>query len=115
MPSSEVTSGESGRESASEKKRAAGAEPTGVMPKRFEAKTAPSGALPVEGGRMLAMMELSGSARPRMPSKSRSRGSSWTVVTAATGRLTHHGWGKEAGGRGRTQSLKFDTVAADLD
>ena len=50
VPCGEDTLGESEREGASEKRRAAGTEPVGVMSTRFEAKTALLGALPVKGG-----------------------------------------------------------------
>lgn len=67
-----------GRESESEKKRAAGAEEAGVMPKRLEAKAAPSGVLFVPGVISRAILELRGKARPRMPSKLEARGSEAT-------------------------------------
>lgn len=73
----------SGRARVSERKRAEGAEEEGVMVKRLDAKTAPSGWLPVTGGMSPAITEFWGSARPRMPMKSLESGSSSTSVAAA--------------------------------
>lgn len=64
-------------------KREEGAEVDGAEPKRFDAKTAPSGASDVVAGSCWAMTELRGRARPRMPSNSYSRGSESTIVAAA--------------------------------
>lgn len=66
-----------------ERKRAAGARLEGVMEKRLEGQAAPSGALDVSGGILLAMIELSGKARPRIPVKSGEIGSLDTVSAAA--------------------------------
>lgn len=73
----------SGRARERERNRAEGAVEAGVMLKRLEAKTAPSGALPVVGGTQLAMTELAGRAIPRTPLKSVESGSSSTVYAAA--------------------------------
>lgn len=64
-------------------KRGEGAAVDGEELNRLDAKTAPSGESDVVGGSCWAMMELRGSARPRMPSNSYSRGSESTVVAAA--------------------------------
>lgn len=83
MPSNEGIRSEPGRERERERKREEGAFSTGVMEKRLDAHAAPSGELFVTGGIFVAMMELRGSARPRMPLKSGVRGSSVTLVAAA--------------------------------
>ena len=51
-----------GRARESERNLAEGAVDEGVMVKRLEVKTAPSGAFPVVGGTTLAMIELEGNA-----------------------------------------------------
>ena len=66
-------------------KRAEGAADEGVMVNRFDAKTAPSGWLPVTGGTALAMSEFAGSARPRIPLNWPDSGSSSTTSAAAAG------------------------------
>jgi hypothetical protein len=83
MPSSDGTALDPGRERESERNRDAGAESTGVMLKRLEVNGAPSGPFPSMGGICWAMIELRGSARPRMPSNSYSSGSESTLVAAA--------------------------------
>lgn len=83
IPKSEGIRSEPGRERDRERKRAEGAFSTGVMENRLDAQAAPSGALLVTGGIFSAMMELRGSARPRIPLKSAVRGSSATLVAAA--------------------------------
>lgn len=67
IPSRDGTVEEPGRSRDRERKRAAGAEETGVIENRLDAQAAPSGALVVTGGMSSAMMELRGRARPRMP------------------------------------------------
>jgi hypothetical protein len=74
---------EPGRASESERKGAAGAEVAGVMEKRFEAQTAPSGASDVPGGMRSAIIELSGRARPRSPLNVEERGSLVMLFPAA--------------------------------
>ena len=73
----------SGRARESERNLAEGAVDEGVMVKRLEVKTAPSGAFPVVGGTTLAMIELEGNAMPNTPLKSVESGSSSTVLAAA--------------------------------
>jgi hypothetical protein len=83
MPRRDGSRSEPGRSRTKEKKCAEGAWETGVMPKRFDEKEAPSGLLFVTGGMICEIMELRGRARPRIPSKSLFRGSPLTVVAAA--------------------------------
>lgn len=85
---------EPGRERERERKRAEGANATGVMEKRLEAHAAPSGEFVITGGMESAIMELSGSARPRMPLKSEDMGSLTMVSAAARG---HRDIGKDRG------------------
>ena len=85
IPRTEGMRSEPGRPKAKERKRAPGACETGVIPNRFDAQAAPSGLLPTTGGIELAMRELSGKARPRIPLKFGLRGSSSTLLTAPVG------------------------------
>lgn len=80
MPRRDGISSEPGRPSVREKN---GVGDTGVMEKIFEENDAPSGLLSVAEGISCAMAELSGRARPRMPSKSVLKGSSATTSAAA--------------------------------
>ena len=89
MPSSDGTALDPGRERESERNRDAGAVSTGVIPKRLEGNAAPSGPFPSTGGICSAMIELRGSARPRMPSNSYSSGSESTLVAAARTKRRH--------------------------
>lgn len=77
-------------------KREDGADVDGERLKRLDANTAPSGESDVVGGSCCAMMELRGSARPRMPSNSYSRGSESTVVAAAACRSLIKGGREQA-------------------
>jgi len=55
----------------------------GVVENKLEVQTAPSGLLLVTGGILVAMIELRGSAKPRIPLKLGDNGSMLTSVTAA--------------------------------
>jgi hypothetical protein len=83
MPSSDGTALDPGREREREKKRDEGAKLAGVMPRSFEENGAPSRLLPFTGVMECAMRESRGSARPRTPLNSYSRGSESTLVAAA--------------------------------
>jgi len=83
MPRYEGIRSEPGRERESERKREEGALEIGVIEKRLEAQAAPSGELLVTGGICSAMMELRGSARPKIPLKSGERSSFVTLEAAA--------------------------------
>jgi len=85
IPRVEGTASDPGRARERERKREEGAEADGVMEKRLEAKTAPSGALEVTGGISSAMTELSGGARPRMPLKPEESGSLVMLLAGAGG------------------------------
>lgn len=97
MPRSDGTALDPGRERESERNRDAGAAPTGVTPKRLELKGAPSWPFPSVGAICCEMIELRGSARPRIPSNSYSSGSESTLVAAA-GKCQREGE-KERSGR----------------
>lgn len=83
MPSCAGIALDPGRDRVNERKRAEGADPTGVMPNRLEVNGAPSRPFPVTGVMECAIREFEGRARPRMPLNSCSRGSDWTFVAAA--------------------------------
>lgn len=67
IPSKAFGSDESGREREMEKNRCRGALDVGVIEKRLDARTAPSGSLLILGGRFAAMIELRGKDSPRIP------------------------------------------------
>lgn len=73
-----------GRSSVKLKNRAEGASAAGVMPKRFDAKVAPSGVFPLSAGIFCSMMLFSGSARPSTPEYALSSGSDSRLSTAAS-------------------------------
>ena len=103
---------EPGRERDREKKGAAGADVAGVMEKRLEANAAPSGAFDVTGGMRVAMTELRGSARPRMPLNVGEIGS-FVILFAGTawrGAGLGFKW-KEREGK-QTESLVIDLVTS---
>ena len=83
MPRVEGMVEEPGRERDREKKGAAGEDVAGEMEKRLEANAAPSGAFEVTGGMRVAIMELRGRARPRIPLNAEERGS-LVMLFAAT-------------------------------
>lgn len=85
MPSCDGTALDPGRDSVSEKKRDEGADPTAVVSNKLEAKEEPSRPSPDPGVMDCAIRESEGSARPRMPLNSCSRGSDSTLVAAAAG------------------------------
>lgn len=74
IPKKDAGEEDPGRARDRDRKREVGAEVEGERLKRFEAKIAPSGASEVVAGSCCEMMELSGRARPRIPSYSYSRG-----------------------------------------
>jgi len=71
-----------GRESVSERKRAAGASDIGVIEKMLEATVAPSKESAV-GGTAREMTELAGRARPRRPENEEDKDSESTESTEA--------------------------------
>lgn len=95
-----------------EKNGCEGAVEAGVMENRFEENDAPSGLLFVVGGIVCSMIELRGRARPRIPSKSKLRGSLDTVLTAAVN-VDEDNVTKNY--RKQTQCLILHTVCSKLD
>lgn len=83
MPSCDEMALDPGRDRAREKKRDGGADAAGVMPNILEVNGAPLRLFPVVGVMEGAITESDGSARPRIPLNSCSRGSDWTFVAAA--------------------------------
>jgi len=83
IPNTAGTWDEPGRDRARERKRDAGAGLAPVTENRLEAHAAPSASLPTTGGMSVAMMEFSGSARPRIPLKLGPKSSLSTTFAAA--------------------------------
>lgn len=97
IPNNEGNLSDPGRARVMDKKRYPGEDEVGVIPKRLEAKTAPSGLSDVPAGTFCAMTELRGSASPRIPSNKFARGSEDMELAAAEHmmiRWVHcHGYG----------------------
>lgn len=85
MPSCDGMALDPGRDRESEKKRDEGADSTVVVSNKLEVNEAPSLPFPDAGVTDCAIREFEGSARPRMPLNSCSRGSDSTLVAAAAG------------------------------
>lgn len=112
IPRSDGIASEPGRAKVREKNGCEGAVEAGVMENRFEENDAPSGLLFVVGGIVCSMIELRGRARPRIPSKSKLRGSLDTVLTAAVN-VDEDNVTKNY--RKQTQCLILHTVCSKLD
>jgi hypothetical protein len=85
MPSCDGMALDPGRDRVREKKRDEGGELTAVVSNILEANEEPSRPSPDTGVMDCAIREFEGSARPRMPLNSCSRGSDATLVAAAAG------------------------------
>lgn len=112
MPRTDGTPSDPGRERARDRKGDNGAV---VMENRLEAQAGPTEVLFVAGVRVAAMIELTGSAKPRIPLKLGANGSVLTSVTAAVNiedglspfSIKIQKW--------NTQSLMIDSIASDRD